>query len=309
MTIPELFPQGCWDTHYHIFDPSQYPYAGNRHLTPYPATIADFLEFKRRLGITNSVLTHGLSYGDDCSSLEGFTAKLNKTSRTKAIAVIDPSTISATELQRMHDAGVRGIRVNLYKFNAFHSIELQKVVLRDHARVLHEHQPDWIMAFTHPHTEFWPELSTFIEEGHVPERTRLVTDHFGLLKCASMLPAEYKGDITRQPGFQAIMDLVRRGRLFVKLSAPYRVSTQGGAYEDLKPLVRAYFDANRRQLIWGSDWPHTPHMRVRTPEEALKPTPYLQVDDLAWLKSLRSWLSDEEWYLLMVANPQLLFDW
>ncbi|RAH80527.1 amidohydrolase 2 [Aspergillus japonicus CBS 114.51] len=313
MTIPDLFPHGCWDTHHHVFDPSQYPYAPNRHLTPYPATIADFLAFKRRLGITHSVLTHGLSYGDDCTSLTGFTAELNKASdqtTTKAIAVIDPATITATELQRMHDAGVRGIRVNLYKYEAFHSLERQKVALQAHAQALDAHgQPHWIMAFTHPHTEFWPELSAWLAEGHLPDTIRLVTDHFGLLKCASMLPAEYAGDITRQPGFQAIMELVRQGRLFVKLSAPYRVSSLGGGYEDVQPLVRAYFEANPRQLVWGSDWPHTPHMKVRTPEEALKPTPYLEVDDLAWLQSLRSWLSEEEWHLLMVENPRKLFDW
>lgn len=55
--------------------------------------------------------------------------------------------------------------------------------------------------------------------------------------------------------------------------------------------------------------PHTPLMRVRTKDEALTETPYLEVDDVAWLKSLRSWLSDYEWKTLMVENPQRLYDW
>ena len=50
--------------------------------------------------------------------------------------------------------------------------------------------------------------------------------------------------------------------------------------------------------------PYTPLMRVRTKEEALIETPYLEVDDVAWLKSLRSWLSDYEWKTLMVGNPR-----
>jgi hypothetical protein len=50
-------------------------------------------------------------------------------------------------------------------------------------------------------------------------------------------------------------------------------------------------------------------MKVRTREEALKEAPYLEVDDMAWLRSLRSWLSDQEWKTLMVENPQRLYDW
>lgn len=49
-------------------------------------------------------------------------------------------------------------------------------------------------------------------------------------------------------------------------------------------------------------------MKVRTPEEALTETPYLNIDDLAWLRSLRSWLSDEEWNALMVENPAALYN-
>ena len=50
-------------------------------------------------------------------------------------------------------------------------------------------------------------------------------------------------------------------------------------------------------------------MKVRSEEEAMQEIPYLVVDDLAWLKSLRSWLSQEEWHLIMVQNPKDLYDW
>ena len=63
------------------------------------------------------------------------------------------------------------------------------------------------------------------------------------------------------------------------------------------------------KLTRGTIRPHTPLMKVRTKEEALKETPYLEVDDLAWLKSLRTWLTDEEWHSLMVLNPRRLYDW
>ncbi|KAI9925265.1 hypothetical protein ASPWEDRAFT_187669 [Aspergillus wentii DTO 134E9] len=311
VTDLDLFPNGGWDVHHHIFDPSKFAYAPDRHLTPPPATIAQFLEFKKRVGITNSVLTHGLSYGADCTSLKSFVAELSnkKESSTKAIGVIDPATVTGDELREMHDAGIRGIRVNLYKYKAFHDVELQKTALREHAAVLNRYCPGWSMAFTHPHCEFWAELKPFLEEVLVSGGVKLVTDHFALLKGASMLPPECEGDVSRQTGFREIIELVKAGRLYVKVSAPYRVSTLAGGYEDLKLLVRAFFNANPRQVLWGSDWPHTPHMKVRTHEEAIRETPYLKVDDLAWLRSLRSWLSDEEWNLLMVENPRDLYDW
>ena len=50
-------------------------------------------------------------------------------------------------------------------------------------------------------------------------------------------------------------------------------------------------------------------MKVRTREEALAETPYLQVNDRAWLESLRFWLSDQEWNALMVLNPRRLYDY
>ncbi|KAJ6028865.1 hypothetical protein N7540_004441 [Penicillium herquei] len=303
-----LFPDGGWDVHHHIFEPERFPYDPNRHLTPPPASIKNYNDFKQKTGITHSVLTHGLSYGADSSCLTTFTSDLGRTV-TKGIAVIDPETVTPDGLAEMQANGVRGIRVNIYKYNAMHDVELQKVALTAHARALGGHFARWNMAFTHTHPEFWGQLKPVIAREVVSRGIQLVTDHFALLKGASMLTPDCDGDLTRQQGFKDILDLVRSGHLFVKISAPYRVSTQAPYFEDLKPLVRALFDANPLQLLWGSDWPHTPLMKVRTREEALTETPYLKVDDLAWLNSLRSWLSDEEWKLLMVQNPQRLYDW
>lgn len=50
-------------------------------------------------------------------------------------------------------------------------------------------------------------------------------------------------------------------------------------------------------------------MKVRTREEALRETPYLVIDDAEWLKSLRSWVTAEEWQAIMVSNPTRLYDW
>jgi predicted TIM-barrel fold metal-dependent hydrolase len=275
-------------------------------LTPPAATIQAFEEFRRRLGITNSVLTHGLSYGDDCTSLKAFVARLGKPT-TLGVGVIDPENTTDEEIRDMQAAGICGLRVNLYHYKAMEDVELQKKTLRAYLRRVTNLSLPWSLTMTTIRTEFWDVLEPFVRRELVPTGRALITDHFGLLKAPSMLPTEYHDDITKQPGFTAIMRLVRDGHLYVKLSAPYRVSEQSPQYRDLKPLVRALVDANKHQVLWGSDWPHTPRMKVRSHEDAMEETPFLEVDDETWLWSLRGWLSDEEWDLLMVENPKRLF--
>ncbi|TDZ10338.1 4-sulfomuconolactone hydrolase [Colletotrichum sidae] len=301
-----LFPRGGWDTHHHIFEPETFPYSPDRHLTPPAATVASFDKFKKSLGITRSVLTHGLSYGDDCTSLKAFVPRLGS-AKTRAIGVINPETTTDDEMLAMHDAGVRGLRVNLYQYKAMEDVELQKKALRAHLQRITALSLPWSLTITTTRTDVWDELEPFVRTVVAEQGVRLVTDHFALLKASSSLPEEYRDDPSKQPGFGAITRLVRDGLLWVKLSAPYRVSEREPAYADVRFLVRAFVDANKHGVLWGSDWPHTPRMEVRTREAALAETPYLDVDDAAWLRSLQSWLTDEEWELLMVQNPAVLF--
>ncbi|KAH6880542.1 hypothetical protein B0T10DRAFT_581929 [Thelonectria olida] len=301
-----LFPHGGWDTHHHIFDPDRFPYCENRHLTPAAATIQDFDDFRKKLGITQSVLTHGLSYGDDCTSLKAFLPQLG-TRTPRAIGVIDPESTSDEEMRAMQAAGTRGIRVNLYRYAAMEDVKLQKKALAAHLKRVTQLSLPWSLTMTTIRTELWTELEPYVMETVVKAGVPLITDHFALLKAPSMLPPQFRADPTKQPGFEPIMRLVQNGHLWVKLSAPYRVSELKPGYEDLRFLVRAFVDANKHQVLWGSDWPHTPRMKVRTREEALAETPNMEVDDETWLQSLRLWLSDEEWDLLMVQNPSRLF--
>ena len=113
--------------------------------------------------------------------------------------------------------------------------------------------------------EFWRELAPVVEEQLVPAGIRLVTDHFALRKGASMLGQEPNDEnvARQQPGFKEILDLVRAGHLYVKISAPYRVNNQAPGYEDLKPLVRALVDANPQRALWGSDWYVFPYFLLK----------------------------------------------
>ncbi|KAJ9650165.1 hypothetical protein H2198_010527, partial [Neophaeococcomyces mojaviensis] len=66
------------------------------------------------------------------------------------IAIIDPDTTSDDTVSQMHTAGVRGIRVDLYKYGAMHDLERQKTALKEHARRITK-LPGWTMAFTYVH--------------------------------------------------------------------------------------------------------------------------------------------------------------
>ncbi|KAE8394454.1 hypothetical protein BDV23DRAFT_179608 [Aspergillus alliaceus] len=104
---------------------AQFAYASDGHLTPHPATIEQYIRFKKSLGITNSVLIHGLSYGANVEFLKNFMKVLVQSS-TKGIGVLDPDTVTPEALRDMHNAGIRSIRVNMYRYNAMHDVEVQK---------------------------------------------------------------------------------------------------------------------------------------------------------------------------------------
>ena len=58
------------------------------------------------------------------------------------------------------------------------------------------------------------------------------------------------------PGFQALIRLLKSGRGWAKLSAPYRTSLQPPPYDDMTPFAHALVEAAPDRLVWGSDWPH-----------------------------------------------------
>jgi predicted TIM-barrel fold metal-dependent hydrolase len=77
--------------------------------------------------------------------------------------------------------------------------------------------------------------------------TEVVIDHMGR-------PDPNKG--VDAPGFQALIRLLKSGRGWSKMSAPYRTSRQAPPYNDITPFAHALVKAAPDRLVWGSDWPH-----------------------------------------------------
>src|ERR1700694_5835210 len=193
-------PRGACDCHVHIFDPARFPYAAKRVYTPPKALIEDLLELHKALRMDRVVIVQPSVYGPDNSCTLAAVRQLGGCAR--GAAVIDCTT-SRTEIDEMAAAGVRGIRLNLNTTpsgeidaeGSKRSLDLAAEQIRDRG---------WhIQFYTRPHVI--AALKSHIEQLPFP----VVFDHFGGAKAA--LGPD-------QDGFGALLDLVKAGRAYVKIS-------------------------------------------------------------------------------------------
>lgn len=236
-------PNSC-DCHVHVFDPAIQPFAERRIYTPPVATIEELLDLQKALRLDRVVIVQPSVYRDDNKLTIEATKRLGN--RARAVAVIGPST-TRDQIDEMHAAGVRGVRLNLEtnvagKFDA----DGAKALLDKTAKQLEGR--GW-------HVQFYTRLDTIaaLKDTFSQQPFPLVFDHFGR--------ATAEGGV-EQPHFDALLDLVKNGHAYVKISGAYRVSKNGPDFVDAKPLAEALVKANPDRLVWGSDWPHTQHREI-----------------------------------------------
>jgi predicted TIM-barrel fold metal-dependent hydrolase len=93
-----------------------------------------------------------------------------------------------------------------------------------------------------------------------------------------------------------MLELVRRGQAWVKLSGAYRLTAQQYPYNDVRPFADALLKAAPARLVWGTDWPHTA-CRVRMPNDG-------QLVEL-----LHDWVRDRDVFrAILVDNPAKLYN-
>jgi len=97
----------------------------------------------------------------------------------------------------------------------------------------------------------------------------VVFDHFGGADAALGLD---------QPGWADLVELVKSGKAYVKISGAYRLSKQGPDYPDAAPFARALIAANADRIVWGTDWPH-PNSVTPPDKKPTDLTPLFQIDD------------------------------
>jgi predicted TIM-barrel fold metal-dependent hydrolase len=228
-----VVPPRSADCHCHVFGPRErYPWVANRLYTPPPVGLDDYLAMLRATGFERGVLVQTGLYGNDNRFLVD--AIRSHPGRLRGIALIGED-ITDRALRDLAEAGVRGFRVN----------RTAKTGLAfDVARRLAERTKElgWHVQFLLD-VEDHPDLDTLLG-GFA---TEVVVDHMGR-------PDPRKG--VDAPGFQALIRLLKSGRGWAKLSAPYRTSLREPPYDDMTPFAQALVAAAPERLVWGSDWPH-----------------------------------------------------
>lgn len=232
----EPLPAHAADCHMHVFGPfDRFPLAAERAYNVAEAPLAAHERMKSQVGLERTVFVQASGHGTDNRAMLAALAEIGP--RGRGVAVVAPQTPLA-ELQRMHKAGVRGLRLNLYTFAGRHVGE-PSALLRTYERLI---APlGWhLQIFCDPAT--LATLAAAIQNCAVP----VVIDHMGMPDAALGL---------EQPVFQTVLQLASKGA-WVKVAGADRITRSSGRLSDAVPFIRALAEAAPRRLVWGSDWPN-----------------------------------------------------
>jgi predicted TIM-barrel fold metal-dependent hydrolase len=281
-------PAGACDCHTHIHgDPDKFPFFAGRAYTPEPALPEQMATLHKALHVERVVIVTPSVYGtDNAATVYGIKAR---GANARGVAVVDDKT-STSELDALGHAGIRGIRLNLATGGTSDpSVGRQ----RFQAAVERVKERTW-------HVQMFTSLAMIsaISDLAAASPVPVVFDHFG--------GAEARLGVD-QPGFADLLQLVRSGKAYVKISGAYRASSLAPDYDDVAPLARALIAANPDRILWGTDWPH-PNSVTPAGKKPTEVTPLLQIDDGRLLNQLQVWAPDAGIrHRILVENPARLY--
>jgi predicted TIM-barrel fold metal-dependent hydrolase len=235
-------PPGAWDAHAHIFGPAdKFPYTSGRGYTPPDAPAERYIALLDHLGFAHGLLVQGNAHGYDNRVLLDALARYSQ--RLRGVAITD-TRIAPETLQDWHKLGMRGLRFHLFSDASkpgyvrgvgLDVFEVFRPVMRELGWAM-QIFCDWRLM---------TELAAILRG--ISREMPVIVDHM------LHIPAERGvGD----GNFQALLRLVGEGSVHVKVSAPYRLSTQFPDYPDARAFHDALLRANPERLLWGTDWPH-----------------------------------------------------
>src|SRR6195256_4684134 len=250
-------PAGACDCHTHIHpDPAKFPMFAGRVYTPELASPEEMSALHKALKMERVVIVTPSIYGTDNSpTLFGMTAR---GATARGVAVIDDKT-PESDLDAMGKAGFRGIRLNLATGGVNDPTvgrpRFSAAVERVKARGWH------VQLFTS--LAMISAIKDLVASSPVP----VVFDHFGGAQA----------DLgVGQPGFADLVELVKSGKAYVKISGGYRASKLGPDFADAAPLAQALIAANADRIVWGTDWPH-PDSVTPADKKVTDVTPLFQI--------------------------------
>ncbi len=230
------------------------------------------------LGVDRVVFTQPSIYGVDNSAILNGVAALNATTPDRARAVVAITMdVSDDELAALDASGARGVRLNTDNKGGM-PLEIDAIPSLA-ARIA---PFGWHIEFLFPGKDIL-ELMPVFTRLKVP----MSIGHFAYQPATAGVQA---------PGFQALLDLMRAGNTWMKISGANRVSaTDLPPYDDVKPLAHALIEAAPDRIMWGTDWPH-PNKYIVNPNDG----------DL--VDAFGDWVTDETMRRkIMVETPQAFY--
>ena len=282
-------PAGACDCHTHIHgEMREFPMSASRIYTPEPALPEEMAQLHKALRMQRVVIVTPSIYGtDNSATLWGMKARGDD---ARGVAVIDDKT-PESELEAMGRAGIRGIRINLATGGSGNDPAAARKRFQGAAERVKER--GW-------HIQMYTTLDVIsaIKDLVLASPVPVVFDHFGRAQAPLGVG---------QPGFSDLIELLRSGKAYVKISGAYRVSKQAPDFADAAPLARALIGANPERIVWGTDWPH-PNSEPLAGYGAMDVRPFFQIDDGRLLNQLPLWAPDAAIRKkILVDNPVRLY--
>ena len=268
-------PAGAVDAHCHVFGPAaEFPFAPERKYTPGDAGKDKLFALRNHLGLARNVIVQASCHGKDNSAMIDALEASGGLARGVAVVAHD---IEDDELDRMHAAGVRGVRFNFVK--RLVDATPRELFLQTAARV---QRLGWhvVVYFEAPDLV---DLTPFLKE--LPGI--LVIDHMGRPDVTSPVDgADFQTFVTLMDGMPNV---------WTKVSCPERLTVAGPPYDDVVPFQRHLVEAFPDRVLWGTDWPH-PNMKSHKPDDGML------VDHIAQIAPTAALLQ-----ALLVDNPMRLY--
>jgi 2-pyrone-4,6-dicarboxylate lactonase len=233
------------------------------------------------LGISRNVIVQATCHGSDNTAMVD--AVQSASGRARGVATVRPD-ISESELRRLNEAGVRGVRFNFLKRLVSSAPQEDLAAIARKIASLGWH----VVIY------FEGEDLEGLEGFFGSLATPLVVDHMG------------RPDVSKPvggPEFSRFLRFVDQNDVWVKVSCPERLSISGPpalngeqhAYMDAVPFGRRVIEEFPDRVLWGTDWPH-PNLKGHMPDDGLL------VDYIPQVA-----VTTEQQHKLLVANPMRLY--
>ncbi|WP_334154309.1 amidohydrolase family protein [Tepidimonas sp.] len=253
-------PEGAVDAHCHVFGPgARFPYAPERKYTPCDASKEQLFALRDHLGFARNVIVQATCHGTDNRALVD--ACLASGARARGVATVRRD-VSDDELERLHAAGIRGVRFNFVKRLVDFTPKDELLQIAQRIAPLGWHVVVYFEAADLP--QLWDFFTAL--------PTTVVVDHMG------------RPDVTQPvdgPQFSLFVRLLREHpHIWTKVSCPERLSVSGPPalpgrcgpdqppYADVIPFARHLVQAFPDRVLWGTDWPH-PNLKDHMPDDGL----------------------------------------